>query len=73
MSTDITGTVLGGTLKLDQPLSLPDQSRVRVTIQPVISNEGWRHALEALEHLRQEHPICSDGQRFSRDDLHERD
>jgi hypothetical protein len=73
MSTDVTGTVLGGTLKLDQPLSLPDQSRVRVTIQPVVSNEGWRHALDALERLRREQPIRSGGQRYTRDELYERD
>ena len=73
MSTDVTGTVLGGILKLDQPLSLPDQSRVRVTIQPVVSNEGWLHALSALERLRQEQPIRSGGQCYTRDELHERD
>ena len=73
MNTDVTGTVLGGALKLDQPLSLPDQSRVRVTIQPVVSNEGWQQALKALSRLRQEQPICSDGQRYTRDQLHERD
>ena len=73
MSTDVTGTVLGGTLKLDQPLSLPDQSRVRVTIQPVVSNEGWRHALDALDRLRREQPLRSGGQHYTRDELHERD
>ena len=73
MSTDVTGTVLGGALKLDQPLSLPDQSRVRVTIQPVVSNEGWLRALDALQRLRQEHPIRSGGRRYTRDELHERD
>ncbi len=73
MIADLTGTVLGGTLKLDRPLSLPDQSRVRVTIQPVQSNEGWKLALEALERLRRERPIRSGGLRYSRDELHERD
>lgn len=73
MIADLTGTVLGGTLKLDQPLLLPDQSRVRVTIQPVQSNEGWNLALEALERLRRERPIRSEGLRYTRDELHERD
>lgn len=73
MQTDLIGTVLGGALKLDQPLSLPDQSRVRVTIQTIVSNEGWRRALDSLHRLRRDRPIYSVGQRFTRDDLHERD
>jgi len=73
MRTELTGTILGGTLKLDQPLSLPDQSRVRVTIQPVVSNEGWRQALESLDRLRRDRPIRSGGLRYTRDELHERD
>ena len=73
MSNDMTGTVLGGQLKLDEPLSLPDQSRVRVTIQPVVSNDGWAIALKALDRLRQERPIDSGGLRYTRDELHERD
>lgn len=72
MSTDLTATVLGGALKLDQPLSLPDQSRVRVTIQPVVSNEGWRRALHSLERLRRDRPIHSGGLRYNRDELHDR-
>ncbi|MCE9557041.1 MAG: hypothetical protein K8T91_27150 [Planctomycetes bacterium] len=73
MPTDLTATVLGGELKLDQPLALPDQSRVRVTIQPVVSNEGWRRALDSLERLRRDRPIHSGGLRFTRDELHDRD
>ena len=73
MSTEVTGTVLGGALNLDQPLSLPDQSRVRVTIQPLDANDGWRSALDALERLRKERPIHAAGKRFTRDELYERD
>ncbi len=73
MSNDVTGTVLGGQLKLDEPLSLPDRSRVRVTIQSMLSNDGWAVALNALERLRQAHPIDSGGLRYTRDELYERD
>lgn len=72
MSMDVTATVLGGALKLDQPLPLPDQSRVRVTIQPVFTNEAWREALAALERLRHDQPIHSGGLRYTRDELHDR-
>lgn len=73
MKTDLTGTVVDGTLKLDQPVALPDHSRVRVTIEPVHeSNEGWRKALSALRDLRQERPIRASDLRYTRDELHER-
>ena len=73
MPTDFTATVLGGELKLDQALLLPDQSRVRVTIQPVFSNDGWRQALDALARLRRDRPIHSGGLRYRRDELYDRD
>ena len=41
MKADLTGTVIAGVLKLDEPVALPDQSRVRVTVESVDdSNEG---------------------------------
>lgn len=73
MATDLTATVQGGELKLDQPLLLPDQSRVRVTIHPLASNDGWRRALEALDRLRRSQPIHSGGLHYTRDKLHDRD
>ena len=39
MKTETTGTVMAGILTLDQPLDLPDQSRVRVAVEPL---EGWQ-------------------------------
>ena len=73
MKTDVTGTVVGGMLKLDQPVPLPDHCRVRVTIESVEeSNEGWTKALSALSRLRQERPIRVGDLRYTRDELHER-
>jgi len=74
MKADLRGTVVGGTLKLDEPVALPDQSRVRVTVESVVdSNEGWRKALDALNRLRQQRPIHAGNLRYTRDELHERD
>ena len=73
MTTELTGTVMGGELKLDQSLELPDQSRVRVTVQPLVSNQGWSQALDALERLRQERPINSGGLHYTRNQWYERD
>lgn len=73
MRTDLTGTVIAGALKLDAPVALPDQSRVRVTVESVDdSNEGWKKAIDALKRLRQERPIHAGDLRYSRDELHER-
>ncbi|MCH8922118.1 MAG: hypothetical protein IIA67_03085 [Planctomycetes bacterium] len=74
MKADLTGTVIAGTLKLDEPVALPDQSRVRVTVESVDdSNEGWKPALDALKRLRDERPIRAGDLRYSRDELHKRD
>ena len=74
MRADLTGIVIAGAPKLDAPVALLDQSRVRVTIESVDdSNEGWKRALDALKRLRQERPIRAGDLRYSRDELHERD
>ena len=44
MKTETTGTVMAGILTLDQPLDLPDQSRVRVAVEPL---EGWQPGFSA--------------------------
>jgi len=73
MKTAFTGQVIGGALKLDEPIELADTSRVYVTVVPIESaNSGWAKALDGLEQLHRERPIDSGGLRFSREELHER-
>jgi hypothetical protein len=74
MTTQITATVVGGMLKPDQALPLAEQTRVRLTIEPI---EDWsvekaRAAWEALQARLKEHPIDGGGVRYTRDELHER-
>ena len=73
MRTETLGTVVAGKLRLDQQLSLPDKSRVRVAIEPL---EDWRSRLrngwESWKAYCEEHPIHAGGRRYSRDELHER-
>ena len=74
MSTQVTATFVGGMLKPDQDLALADQSRVRLTIEPI---EDWSQqaataAWEALKARLRERPIHGGGKRFTRDELHER-
>jgi hypothetical protein len=35
MTTQVTATVVGGMLKPDQGLTLPEQTRVKLTIEPI--------------------------------------
>ncbi len=74
MTTQVTATVIGGMLKPDEVLPLADQSRVRLTIEPieVWSPESARAAWESLKARLRERPIHGGGKRFTRDELHER-
>ena len=75
MTTEMTGTVVGGVLQLDGRLALPDCSRVRVRIESIPGEAepaDAKSAFESFKKLTEEHPIDSGGLRYSRDELHER-
>lgn len=73
MITETTATVVAGSLELDRRLDLPDQSRVRVAVEPL---EGWQTrftaGLESWKAYCEEHPVHAGGRRYTRDELHER-
>ena len=74
MTTQVTATVIGGMLKPDQALPLADHTRVKLTIEPLqewspeIASAAW----EAMKARLWEKPLHFGGQRYSRDELHER-
>jgi hypothetical protein len=74
MTTHVTATVVNGMLKPDEALPFAEQSRVRLTIQPIEdwSPEGARAAWESLKAQIREKPLHFGGQRYTRDELHER-
>ena len=74
MNTQVEATFTNGVLKPDQPLPLADQTRVRLTIEPIEewSREKAMAAWEAILQRLKEHPLHFGGQRFTRDELHER-
>jgi predicted DNA-binding antitoxin AbrB/MazE fold protein len=74
MTTQMTATVVGGVFKPDQPLPLPEQTRVKLTVEPVEewSREKALAAWEALKTLLQEQPLHLGGKRYTRDELYER-
>jgi predicted DNA-binding antitoxin AbrB/MazE fold protein len=74
MTTHVEATFTNGVFKPDQPLPLAEQSRVRLTIEPI---EEWSRekaiaAWEAIQERLKERPIHGGGMRFTRDQLHER-
>jgi predicted DNA-binding antitoxin AbrB/MazE fold protein len=74
MSAHVEATFINGVLKPDRPLFLRDQTRVRLTIEPI---EEWsvakaRAAWEAINTRLQERPIHGGGVHYTRDELHER-
>jgi hypothetical protein len=74
MTTHVSATWTGGVLKPDSALPLPDQTRVRLTVEPIgeWSPEKARAAWDSTQALLRERPINSGGMRFTRDQLHER-
>jgi hypothetical protein len=74
MTTQVTATFVGGRLKPDQDLPLPEQARVKLTIEPIEewSPEAALAAWEAIKTRLRERPLHFGGQRYTRDELHER-
>lgn len=72
MSTQVMATVVHGMLKPDENLPLPDQTRVRLTIEPIAewSPEKARAAWAAIQTRLKQHPIHGGGVRYTRDELH---
>lgn len=71
----ITATYENGVLKLSRPLPIPAHSEVRVTIELIDTEQGMdqrQAALRALEELWKANAIDSDGDRLTREQLHER-
>ena len=77
--TQVEATVVGGELKLDAPLALPDCLRVRIAITPADQVSEYDQQRQArsvaawrrIQERARRSPIVS-GQTFTRDELHER-
>lgn len=73
MSSRVSGTIEDGVLKFDQPVGLPNHSRVTVILEPLITTEQRLAAWDSIQERLRLRPINSGGVRFTRDELHERD
>jgi predicted DNA-binding antitoxin AbrB/MazE fold protein len=74
MISQITATFVNGILKPDQALPLADQTRVKLTIEPIQdwSLDASLAAWEAIKAQLRQRPLHFGGQRYTRDELHER-
>lgn len=75
MTTQVTATVVGGLFKPDESPQLAEQTRVRLTVEPLseappktTAQAAWQSILARL----QERPILGSGVWYTRDELHER-
>lgn len=72
MIQHVTGRVVDGTLKLDESVRLPNQSRVTVVIQSEqLSDKDRRLAVDRFLAFMQQHAV-NDGEPFSREALYDR-
>lgn len=74
MTTRLTATVVNGMLKPDESIHLADQTRVSLTIEPI---QEWSEttalaAWDAFKSRLRKRPLHFGGQRYTRDQLHER-
>lgn len=72
MKTELTATIEGGILKPDVALPFPDRTRVKLTIEPVESENASVAAWERVKERLRLRPIHGGGMRFTREELHER-
>jgi hypothetical protein len=73
MTTETTATVVDGALKLDEPLDLPNETRVRVKLEYADNRRQARQeALKRLFERLKQHPINSGGMHFTRDEIYDR-
>jgi hypothetical protein len=73
MQTEFTGTVVGGGLKLDRQINLPDNSRVTVAVEPLDEPPNQlKSGLDAWRKFCNDQPTNSGGRHYTREELHER-
>jgi hypothetical protein len=73
MKAEVTALVVNGILKPDAALPFPDQTRVKVTIEPVGSENPSLAAWTRLKERIAQHPIVGLAEKFSREEWYERD
>ena len=74
MKAETTGILIDRVVQLDEPVNLPNHCRVSVSLEPLAHDpEKAKAALQSFLKRADERAFDSDGIRFTRDELHERD
>jgi hypothetical protein len=73
MIAEVMATVQKGALKLDGALPFPDQTRVKLRVEPVWDASAAQKTWLALLARIDEHPIVGVGGPYPREELYERD
>ncbi|MEX2218278.1 MAG: antitoxin family protein [Phycisphaerales bacterium] len=63
----------GGVFKPDEPVDLPEGTRVQVSVWRPPTPEQSARAWEAIRQISESGAFRSGGKKFTRDELHERD
>ncbi len=72
MTTRVSATWTDGIFKPDQSLPLADQTRVRLTVEPIPEKLDPVQAWEDLKTWIRDNPLHGLGRHLTRDELHER-
>ncbi len=72
MTTQVSATVVGGMLRPDESLELPEQTRVNLTIETLPERLAAAAAWQSLKAWIRENPVHGLARRLTRDELHER-
>jgi hypothetical protein len=72
MTTHVSATWTGGVLKPDAALPLADETRVRLTVEPIAEQPTPAQAWASLKAWIQQNPLHGLGRHLTRDELHER-
>jgi hypothetical protein len=72
MTTQMTATVVGGVFKPHQPLPLPEQTRVNLTVEPIVDKAETGTGWEPLKAWIRQNSLHGLGRRLTRDELHKR-
>ena len=71
---EFNAVIENGVIRPDEPLNLPEHTRLRVTVEAVATGaEKKQKTVRSLREIRELGLVNSGGVKFSRDELHERD
>ena len=72
MKAELTAIVVDGLLRPDEELPLPNQTRVKLTIETIGNEPDASSVWNALKARLRERPVHGGGKHFTRNELHER-